>query len=82
MALGTLATRMHSCEKDAQLRLGTASSVLGVQAVQCYAESGGVLHTQVCPEVVVDVWFIQSWDQDMVGRMGHCPLPLRSGWYE
>lgn len=37
----------------------------------CQTESSGVVRTQVCPEVVVDVWFIQRLGPGMVGREGH-----------
>ena len=48
-----------------------ARGLLEGRTVQRQTESGGVAHTQVCPEVVVDVWFVQSWNPGMVGREGH-----------
>lgn len=48
-----------------------AHGLLEGRTVQRQTESGGVAHTQVCPEVVVDVWFVQSWNPGMVGREGH-----------
>lgn len=48
-----------------------ARGLLEGGTVQCQTESGGVAHTQVYPEVVVDVWFLQSWNPGVVGREGH-----------
>lgn len=37
-----------------------AHGLLEGRTVQRQTESGGVAHTQVCPKVVVDVWFVQE----------------------